>query len=270
MHIFLLCPLVVVAVFIDLDTQNVTDVDYYSILNRSLVTPFVLQIMFWKNPKTIISFNDTNTTIIPADEILVTPADKLCTIRNLKFAEVAYVRRTIHNVLIPLTPCMTRFDAVKPSVLNGSSFAPVGVAMNHRTAISLRLSLGIGFSLGEAVLINAIIVGFTFGYKLTVKLTKQRMIDTTVGCYLNHTGLSTRVFGYIPTLEVTPRIRKIIYDRKKVVVDHAWEDLSPRRALMDSTVRTLCDIGTREELDCDANNGEVMDKNGNQLSWSIL
>lgn len=146
---------------------------------------------------------------------------------------------------------------------------PVGVALTHRTAIYLRLSLGFGFSLGEAILIDTTTIGFTLGYKLTAKTTKQRMVDTTIGCYLDRTGLAARLFGYIPMLQVTPNVRKIIYDGRKVVVDHAWEKLNPRRIMLNSPVRTLCDIGTRSDLNCDANNGEVIDRYGNQMSWSI-
>ncbi|EER30758.1 conserved hypothetical protein [Candida tropicalis MYA-3404] len=271
--IFLLQSIIVVTIFIDLDTQNVTDIDHYSISNRSLVTPFVLQILFWKNPKTIISFNDTNTTIVPSDEILVTPDDEIHRIRNLKFVEISYIKRTLHTTLVPLTPCVSRKTITNNQKLNSSLAAessPVGVAITHRTSIYSRLSLGLGFSLGEAILINAATIGFTLGYKLTAKITKQRMIDTTIGCYSDKADLSTRVFGYIPMLEVTPQIRKIIYDRKKVIVDHAWENLKPRRIMIDSPIRTMCDIGTREDLDCDANNGEVIDKNGNCLTWNIL
>ena len=88
--------------------------------------------------------------------------------------------------------------------------------LTHRTAIYLRLSLGTGFSLGEGILVNTTTLGLSLGSKITFKLTKQRMIDTTVGCYLYKDGLSARVFGYIPTYKLHQELEiYCIVGRKK-------------------------------------------------------
>ena len=182
--------------------------------------------------------------------------------------ELQYFNPIWQTSIIPLTPCITR-QFILPNHKHIDS-APVGVILTHRTAIYLRLSLGTGFSLGEGILVNTTTLGLSLGSKITFKLTKQRMIDTTVGCYLYKDGLSARVFGYIPTLQVTPRARNILYSRKKkrVVTDHAWQELKPKKIMTDSKVRTLCDVGTSEELQCNTKTGKHIDQYGNSLIWN--
>ena len=77
----------VVAIYIDLNQPNTTEISYYTTTSTNLVTPIVLTTLFNYNPKTIISINDTNNTIVPSDEILLTPNNKLSTITNLKYLE---------------------------------------------------------------------------------------------------------------------------------------------------------------------------------------
>ena len=75
----------VVAIYIDLNQPNTTEISYYTTTSTNLVTPIVLTTLFNYNPKTIISINDTNSTIVPSDKILLTPNNKLSTITNLKY-----------------------------------------------------------------------------------------------------------------------------------------------------------------------------------------
>ena len=63
----------VVAIYIDLNQPNTTEISYYTTTSTNLVTPIVLTTLFNYNPKTIISINYTNSTIVPSDEILLTP-----------------------------------------------------------------------------------------------------------------------------------------------------------------------------------------------------
>ncbi|CAX41251.1 conserved hypothetical protein [Candida dubliniensis CD36] len=259
----------VIAIYIDLNEPNTTDISYYTAPHSILVTHIVLTTLFNYNPKTIISITDTNSTIVPSDEILLTPSNQVSTITNFRYLELQHFNPIWQTSLIPLTPCITR--QFRSPYHKHITSAPVGVILTHRTAIYSRLSLGTGFSLGEGILVNTTTLGVSLGSKITLKLTKQRMIDTTVGCYSYKDGLSARVFGYIPTVQVTPRARKILYNRKKrVVIDHVWEELKPKKIMVESTVQTLCDVGTSEELQCNKKTGTHIDQYGNSLIWNNM
>ncbi|EMG48087.1 hypothetical protein G210_1409, partial [Candida maltosa Xu316] len=201
--------------------------------------------------------------------VLNTPNAEMDKYTDLEYLEIGYTDQVLRTTLIPLTPCISRhFLAQNP--FHDIPSAPVGIVQTHRTSVFSRLSLGTGLSLGEAILVNSTTIGFTLGHKLTFKLTKQRMVDTTVGCYSNRTGTYARIYGYIPVLQVTPHVRKISYNTNEVVVDRTWKTLKPKKIMYQGPVRTLCDVGTRNEMQCESKSGNNIDQYGNALFWENL
>ncbi|KAI5967278.1 hypothetical protein CANMA_003098 [Candida margitis] len=254
---------------IDLDhestTSNLSNITYHTISNHSQVTDQYLKTLLYQNPKTIVYISDTNTTIMPIDEVLMhNDPSKL---ESLTYLEIKHrFRKRVKYNYIPVSPCISsRTFHLDPPLM--------GIAWTHRVAISLRYSSTFGGSVsgstGSPYFFNTTTFGLTLGEKLRLKYGKERSWDSFVACY--STESAARLFGYVPLQRVDSRLRVVNFNMVKgdLKWGNRWFRHPPRVVLdKEQSVRMVCDVGSREKLKCDSEKGSIRDPFGNEMIWN--
>ena len=252
---------------IDLDpdtNETLSNITYHTVSNYLEVTLLYLKSLLYQNPKTIIYIINTNTTIIPIDEVLMhNDPTKLAT---LTYLEVKHrFRKRVKYNYIPVSPCISSHTFhLDPPLM--------GIAWTHRVAISLRYTSTFGGSIsgstGSPYFFNTTTFGLTLGEKLRLKYGKERSWDSFVACY--STESAARLFGYVPLQEIDPSLRVISlnWETGELQWNQQWFR-HPLKVVIDrlQLVRMVCDVGSREKLKCDTKSGSIKDHLGNELAW---
>ncbi|KAI3403945.2 hypothetical protein KGF56_003212 [Candida oxycetoniae] len=273
--------------FIDLDKNeenqiNQRNITYYTLKEREEITPKLLESLFYHNPRTVIYVQDSNTTIVPTDEILET--QNLTRLTNLEYIEVKHNFKQTQYNYIPISPCISN----NPFKLDPPL---MGVAWTHRLALSTRFSGTFGGILSGGYLLNSTTIGLTLGEITRIKFAKERSVDSFAACYSTNRE-AARLFGYIPMYTTEPITRRISFhnwqnrksggkknsffdarnsgdfnSRARVELGTMWFPSKPRRLLSDEPVIMVCDVGTRDGLKCNENKGRIVDSYGNEILW---
>ncbi|CAK9437877.1 uncharacterized protein LODBEIA_P22550 [Lodderomyces beijingensis] len=279
--------------FVDLDEEeansqiNLSNVTFYTIEERESLTPQLLESLFYHNPKTVIYIEDSNTTIVPIDDVLKsTDARKF---KHLEYVEVKHNFLEPHYKYIPISPCIS-------SRAFGLEGPLMGIATTYRVGLSARFSGSTGITTNFGYLINTTTIGFTLMAGTKVKLASERAVDSFAACYSTQEE-AARLFGYVPIWTTALITRKIIYrfwrnrpvsasaasttngyfnsdinsdprPRSRVVISSVWKPSKPRSLIGKGPVTMVCDVGTRKHLQCGSNKGKIIDEYGNNIFWS--
>lgn len=249
---------------LDQDTSNLSNITYFTLSNYLQVTPQYLKLLLYDNPKTIIYITETNTTIVPIDEVLL--HNNPSNLSTLTYLEVKHrFRKKVKFNYIPVSPCISSHTFhLDPPLM--------GIAWTHRVAVSLRYSSTFGGSIsgstGSPYFFNTTTFGLTLGEKLRLKYGKERSWDSFVACY--STESAARIFGYLPLQMIDSQLRVIRFSLVEGQLEWGRQWFRhPPRVVIDKLqlVRMVCDVGSREYLKCDTKNGSIRDPFGNEMMW---
>ncbi|KAI5968442.1 hypothetical protein KGF57_000136 [Candida theae] len=244
--------------------QNLSGITYHTISNQSQVTPVYLKSLLSQNFKTIVYITNTNTTIIPIDEVLMhNDPSKLSSLTYLEIKH--HFRKRVRYNYIPVSPCISSHTfRLDPPLM--------GIAWTHRVSLSLRYTTTFGGSItgstGSPYFFNTTTFGLTLGEKLRLKYGKERSWDSFVACY--STESAARLFGYVPLQTVDSELRVIHFNWRTgdMVWGQQWFRHPPRVVIDKSQgVRMVCDVSSREKLKCGSTRGSTRDRFGNELIW---
>lgn len=182
---------------------DISNITYYTLPERKSLTPERLADIFIRNAKSVIHILDSNTTIVPTDQILNSDSQKLLSLDNLFYLEVKHNILPIGSNYIPLSSCVSAraYNLELPSI---------GVSATHRVAVASRFTVAVGSIVGVGYLLNTTTIALSFGDSVKFKLVMERSIETLAACYLVRNE-AARLFGYVTLWKTEPLVREIAF-----------------------------------------------------------
>ncbi|EGW30616.1 uncharacterized protein SPAPADRAFT_63445 [Spathaspora passalidarum NRRL Y-27907] len=146
------------------------------------------------------------------------------------------------------------------------------VHRSSRIILEAMVDASFGVEFGFGSILDDNIVEYTLRYRNVFKVFKSRYVESSMGCSTNKKGHAARVFGFIPIIHNKMRVRKIEYDAEEGTIskDDEFKSLPPVRKLSNGVLKTVCKVGTRDQLRCHENSGKFIDEYKNQFSFNVV
>lgn len=201
-----------------------------------------------KNPKSVTIFKDTNTIMVPGDEILKGENGG----STFEYVEIdlADTRSQFSPELIPATGCLT-FPSGKGS---GS------ISVSYSVGVSLKPSGGVSASLAMPLAID---------YSLGLSVSYSASYSTSYSCSTDD-GKAVRLFYKVSIVETVGRKRSFIYDAiKRNLYRENWMNIDREKYLTDHAPMYFCGTEDKIELICNAPGIEHTNENGDTIKSII-
>lgn len=239
--------------------QNLPKVVKYESYNRTAFTVEKMKYIINKNPRSIVIFHDSNTILVPDDDILnTTENQKNEEIFNFIEVSMEDIQSNssviLETAMIPATGCLS----FTPNSKVGSGF----VSISYTAGINLKQKSGTNF-FGLQTLLS-------ITYAINKSVFKAASYSGTHRCNTEK-GKSVRLFYRIFTFETSPRYRGIVFDTiRERLLGGNWLNMETKKFLFGGHA-PLYYCGTSDHMDlrCNTPGLAFIDSNGNEIEYLI-
>lgn len=220
----------------------------YEVSKREAFNEAKMKYVVEKNPKSVVFFKDSNTVLVPSDDILKSAVAKT----KMTYVELALVEigNYFEPNLIPASSCL-EFPLGKGS---GS------VGVKHTIGISITPKGGASVSL-----LLPMVIGTKFGFNVGFSAS----FSSKYTCSTQN-GKSLRLFYKINLLTVGGKKRNFVYDKLAGLLHKEdWMNLSHEKFITDNLPIYYCGSSDLMDLKCDTTGVEFSDDDRNTFQSKL-
>lgn len=223
--------------------------------DRSSFSPEKFEYVISKSPKSIVIFRDTNTILVPSEEIIEADENELELITNYEYLEMNLdelrnVHSTLESPLIPASACLS----LSPG--NGTSGS---VSLSFSNGIYIRK-----YGSGTISQSPAPEVAYSIALSRSVKIAES--FSGSHSCSVSG-GNSVRLFYKVFTFSASPMYRKVIYNSVNGNISTGkLVKMQTRKYLAGIPPIYYCVTSAKNDLMCGVPGIQFEDDNGDQIT----
>lgn len=208
-----------------------------------------------KSPRSMVIFKDSDTVLVPSDEILEAGDEELESMTEFEYFELSVneiksVKSYLEQPLIPASSCLSLSQG---SGTSGS----ISLSFSNGILIKNSGSFSQGVSNGGILSISA---AFTLGYKLSKSYSGAHSCSVSKGD-------TVRLFYKVFTFSLSPMYRKIVYDTSSGNMSTGnVVKMEPRKFLAGIPPIYYCATSSNANLRCEIPGLQFESANGDQFT----
>ncbi|CAH2351999.1 hypothetical protein CLIB1423_05S03334 [[Candida] railenensis] len=226
---------------------------------RSTFSPEKFEYVISKSPKSIVLFKDSNTILVPSEEIIEADDNELESITSYEYLELNLdelknVHATLESPLIPASSCLSL------SPRNGTSGS---VSLSFSNGVYIRK-----YGSGTASQSFVPAVAYSMALSRSVKIAES--FSGTHSCSVSG-GNSVRLFYKVFTFSGSPMYRKVTYDSVNGEISTGkLVKMQTRKYLAGIPPIYYCVTSANTDLMCGVPGIQFEDDNGDQITSHSL